>query len=412
MAGVLIGRRRTKAFVLPTLVICLVVVLASIGLGVDVGYLQLIKCRMQTAADAAAIGGVQEIKANGNQNAVTAAQGDAAANGFTNGANGVSVVVNQPPASGYYTADPTAVEVIITQNVNVLFMSVLGVQTVTVKARSVAHQGASSTCLYVLDPASSNAFQVSNGANVAVGCGIAVDSSSATAFTASGGARVTATAVNVAGGYQITNGASVSPTPVAHAGSQSDPLSYLVPPTVGACTQTNFSVGGGATKTINPGVYCNGINIANGATVTMTTGTYIVVGGGFNLGGGARITGNGVTIYLTSGSGYSYGPANISNGVTVQLTAPTTGSYAGILFYQDPKVASPAASSFAGGSSITFNGSLYFPTSALSYSNGSGGSYTILVSKTISFCGGTTLNADYSSLPGGSPAKGSATLSE
>ena len=144
----------------------------------------------------------------------------------------------------------------------------------------------------------------------------------------------------------------------------------------------------------------------------MKAGTYIIVGGGFKLAGGATVTGAGVTVFLTSGLGYGYGPVSISNGVAVTLSAPTSDPYAGILFYQDPGVASPATSSFGGGSSINFSGALYFPGSALSYSNGTGGSYTIIVTKTIDFSGGATLNADYSSLPGGPPVKGSAVLGE
>jgi len=404
--------RKRAGFVLFTLVITAAVILEFLGLAVDVGYLQLMKERVQTAADAAAIGGVQEIKLNGPANAAAAAVADAAANGFTNGVNSVTVTVNQPPLTGYYTGDSTAVEVIITQNVNVLFMSLLGFASMPVKARSVAHQAAGSGCVYVLDPSASGAFAVSNGVNVSLGCGLVVDSSSATALTASGGARLTASYINVAGAYQITNGATISPTPTTHVAAQSDPLSYLSPPSVGACTQTNYSLGGGSTKTINQGVYCGGITVSNGATMTMTAGTYTMLGGGFNLMGGATVTGTGVTIYLTGNSSHPYGPLSLSNGINVALTAPTTGSYAGILFYQDPTIASPAASTFSGGATSVLNGALYFPTSQVSYSNGVTAKYTILVAKTVSFTGGATFNADYSSLPAGSPVRGNATISE
>lgn len=368
---------------------------------------------MVTAADAAALGAVQEIRANGaTANAVTAARSDAGANGFTHGLNSTSVTVNRPPLSGSYTGDATAVEVIITQNVHVLFMSVLGLQTMPVKARSVAHQGPGTDCLYVLDGSAANAFQASNGVKVSVDCGIVVNSSSGTAFSASGGAKVTANSISVVGGTSISNGAKVTPDPSTGATAQGDPLSYLTAPPVGGCLKTDFSVGGGVTTSMDQGVYCSGIAIANGAKVTMNPGTYILRGGGFNLGGGAWISGTGVTIFLTGDATYPYRPVNIANGVKVDLAAPTTGQYAGILFYQDPAVASPAASSFGGGASINFTGALYFPTSALSYSNGTTGAYTILVTKTIDFSGGIKLNADYSSLPGGPPVKGKAVLCE
>ena len=71
-----------------------------------------------------------------------------------------------------------------------------------------------------------------------------------------------------------------------------------------------------------------------------------------------------------------------------------------------------ATSSFSGGASAILNGTLYFPTTGLSYSGGSSSAYTIIVADTVNFSGGATLNNNYSSLPGGSPVKGGATLSE
>jgi hypothetical protein len=58
------------------------------------------------------------------------------------------------------------------------------------------------------------------------------------------------------------------------------------------------------------------------------------------------------------------------------------------------------------------NGTLYFPTTALTFMGGSSSAYTIIVADTVNFSGGATLNNNYSSLPGGSPVKGGATLSE
>jgi hypothetical protein len=404
--------RRTGGFALITMVVCSVALLVCIGLGIDTAYLELMKTRMQTAADAAAVGGVQERKQNGAAGVATAAKADSALNGFTHGQNSVTVTVNNPPAAGYYTSDPSAVEVRISQNVGALFMSVLRITSVSVTARSVARQGAGTSCLYALEPSASNAFSISGGANLTVNCGVTVDSNNTLALNASGGAHVTATGISIVGGYQQSGGAILSPTPTTHATPESDPLSYLTPPSVGACSQNNWSASGGAVKAIAPGVYCGGINISGGATVTMASGTYILLGGGLNVSGASKLTGSGVTFYNTAGSGHPYGGVNLSGGTTLQLSAPTTGSLAGILFFQDPSISSPSPSTLSGGTSTQFDGALYFPTSALSYSGGAASDYTIIVSKTISFSGGTTLNSDYSSLPGGSPVKGSAVLSE
>jgi hypothetical protein len=241
-----------------------------------------------------------------------------------------------------------------------------------------------------------------------------VDSSSATAFSVSGGTTVTATTIGVVGGKTITGGSTVTPAPVTGVQQTSDPLANVAAPSVGACNYINFSVGGGQTKTIGPGVYCNGVTLGNGAKVTFSTGTYILKGGGLNIGGGVTATGSGVTFYNTQGGGYSYAPFSISNGATVTLAAPTTGSLAGILMFQDRSIQSAAVNSFQGGTSVSLNGALYLPNTPISYSNGTNvaGTYSIIVAKTASFTGGCKMNDDYSSLPGGSPVKGSAVLSE
>ena len=58
-------RRRSRGFILITMVASVVVILSIIGLAIDTGHLQLVKVRMQTAADAAALGAVQELRASG-----------------------------------------------------------------------------------------------------------------------------------------------------------------------------------------------------------------------------------------------------------------------------------------------------------------------------------------------------------
>ena len=85
---------------------------------------------------------------------------------------------------------------------------------------------------------------------------------------------------------------------------------------------------------------------------------------------------------------------------------------AGILFFQDRAIASPARQFHIRRGSSFFTGALYFPTSTLTYSGGTDTDYTIIVAKTAIFSGGTTLNNDYSSLPNGTPVKGNASLSE
>jgi hypothetical protein len=406
--------RRTRGFVLITMVASIVVILSIVGLAIDTGHLQLVKVRMQTAADAAVVGGVEELKANLTANVTSAALADAATNGFTDGQNTVTVVVNKPPASGYYTGDSTAVEVTIHQSVNTYFMALAGFGTMDVSARAVARRGPDSNCLYVLDPAMANAFSISGGAIVQVNCGVMINSSSSSALSISGNnTRLYARSVSIVGNYSTGGGALVTPEPYVRAPAEPDPLAAVGPPAVGACTATNFSITNGAVQTIPEGVYCNGISVSGGARLTLTTGgKYILKGGGLTVAGNSTLIGAEVTFYNTYATGYNYGPISLAGGATIHLSAPVSGPLTGMLFFQDRSVTGGTASNIAGGASSFFNGALYFPTTSLTYSGGTGTEYTIIVAKQLTCSGGTTLNNDYSSLPNGPPTKGSAWLGE
>jgi Putative Flp pilus-assembly TadE/G-like len=403
-----------RGFVLITMLCCLVVLVAFLGLAIDAGYLELVKTRMQTAADAAALGGVQEIKMNGVANLLAAARNDAALNGFTDGQHAVTVTVHNPPSGGYSAADSTGVEVVVAQQVSTFFMGIVGSWSVNLQARAVAHQGSGTTCLHVLDQAAAAAFSASGGANVQISCGVQVESASATAFKVWGGTTVTASSIGVFGGSSVVN-ATVTPTPVTGTPRQGDPLAYVLAPAVGnTCPNLNTSIGGGLTRTLNPGIYCNGITLSNGSNITFNPGTYILKGGGLDIGGGVTATGSGVTFYNTAGGGYTYGPFTFHNGPNITFSAPTTGPLAGILFFQDRGIVSPLVNSLFGGSTFSLVGSLYFPTTPISYSGGTNvsGTYSIIVAKTATFSGGCKMNNDYSSLPGGNPIKGNALISE
>lgn len=396
-----------------TMVVSAAALLACIGLAIDVGYLQLVKTRMQSAADAAALGGIQEFRMNGTAQIAAAARADAALNGFTHGVDTVTVAVNNPPSSGYSAADPMAVEVIISKTAGTFFMRTLGFTSSTVKARAVARLPITDSCLVALNPSAASAMTL-NGSGVFVRtlCGAAIDSTSSTALTVTAGATLLATSINVVGNYTEDRFSTVAPTPVTGAPSQVDPLSYVQPPPVGGCDHNNFKIVGNKTRTISPGVYCGGMSFDGGANVTLDPGTYVLLGGGLSINGGATLAGSGVTIYNTYNATHSYDGVNINGGGAVNLSAPTSGSLAGVLFFQDRTVTGGAASNFNGGAVLTLTGAVYFPTTLVNYSGGAAAVYTILIADQIGFSGGAEFKSNYAGLTGGTPLRGNAVLSE
>ena len=299
-----------------------------------------------------------------------------------------------------------AVSVSVQRALAVGLIRFTGITTSSVKAKATSGIVASvpPDCLYVLDPSAPDAFSVSGGASVTMNCGIAVNDSNAAAALITGGSSVSASAISITGGYTVNGGSTVSPLPVTGTPSSGDPFASAAGPATGSCTYTNYNPGWG-TWTLNPGTYCNGITISNGATATFNPGTYIINGGGIALIGGSTITGSGVMFYLT-GTNATYGSVTMSNGVHVTLSAQTSGPYLGLLFFQDRSIVSATNATFAGGASMQLTGSLYFPTTGVSYSNGASPTgNTAIVAKQVSFSGGVNMRYDPTGLKTGLLAK-------
>jgi len=257
----------------------------------------------------------------------------------------------------------------------------------------VVNAFATSACITTLSPAASKSFNASGGANVqAPQCGIQVNSASTDAFNVSGGNTVVAaTAISVAGGSSISGGAVVTPAPQKGA-AVPDPLAGVQAPAVGAiCDYTNWHNAGAA---LNPGTYCGGITVSGGFSVTFNPGTYILLGGGLNISGGAAATGTGVSFYNTSDASHAYKPIVVSGGGGgISLAAPRSGPLAGVLFFQDRAIANTSQNTLSGGNTTSFEGALYFPSTPLVYSGGSAtthGLYTIIVANTVTFSGGSS----------------------
>ena len=101
--------------------------------------------------------------------------------------------------------------------------------------------------------------------------------------------------------------------------------------------------------------------------------------------------------YLTSDATRPYGPLTVDNyynasSVPLTLSAPTSGTYLGVLFFQNRSITKSVASSnpnsIAGGIYMTLTGSLYFPTTSVSFQNSNLAMTMAVVADTVSFLGG------------------------
>jgi len=380
--------------------LCMTIILGFLALSVDMGVVFCVKRSAQTAADSAAITGAQEIK---YADVTSAAKADSARNGYTDGTGGVTVTVNNPPANGPHSGNAAYVEVIVAKAQATYFMNLFNQGSMTVKARSVATMGTTQNCVYTLGPSGTD-ITVSGGADVEMpSCAIYGDSSSSSDLSINGGSTLNTAAINLVGNYTNTGGSSLTPTPTTGIAPVSDPLAYLSPPSFNASSCLNDpKLGGGVTTSIGPssgGTICyNGLSIGGGATAALKPGVYII-NGAFKIDGGSGVTGSGVTFYLPAGASVSF-----NGGTVFALTAPTSGTYNGILFYQDRS--NSTAGTINGGATATLQGILYFPDANLTWNGGSAtGVYASVVAGSLSFTGGTAFH-NYAKVNANTPLSG------
>ena len=171
-------------------------------------------------------------------------------------------------------------------------------------------------------------------------------------------------------------------------------------------------ISGDSSVTLQPGTYFGGIRIAGNANITFSPGTYILGGGGLTVSGRVTLKGSGVTFYNSSAPGFAYAPIDLRRRVAANLSAPTSGTFEGFLFFQDPSVpVGSAGLTILGNSSSTFDGIIYSPNTAITYAGDSSASgYTVVVAYKMAFTGDRTSNFgdNYSSLADGAPIKSSA----
>src|SRR5207244_12471382 len=129
--------------VLVLVAIALVVLVSFVALAVDAGFMWGTRRKMQSAADAAASAGA--VASRQGYNVTSAANKVASLNGFTDGANGVTIAVHNP-YSGCGTST-NCVQVIIDQAISTYFLMVLGFGSMHVKPSAAAGTTISRCCV-------------------------------------------------------------------------------------------------------------------------------------------------------------------------------------------------------------------------------------------------------------------------
>ena len=367
-------------------------VLSSVAAAVEFGVLAHRTSQLQNAADAGALAAARQlsIARSSSDGVLSAAQAMVAASvepGFE-----LSVTA---------TVLGNAVEVNVTQMAASLFGKIMGTESYSLAAKAVARVTSARLCMLALEPDKKGAIDVNQSATLtAPKCSVVSNSRSRSGIVAADGSRIDAEAVCSAGG--IDGKEKFVRPPTTDCPSIGDPLGDRPTPKVGPCTFKKLVIKGG-TQSLIPGVYCDGLKITDGATVTLSPGIYVIQGGKFVVEKAATLEGEDVGLFLTGKS------------TTLEFSIPTQR-----LACLHPKKAKWLGSSFStivsdkmdkhriySNNARKLLGTIYMPNGALYIDSkkrlADRSDYTVIIARSVELFDGPdlVLNANYegSSVP-------------
>jgi len=346
--------------------------LLGIGLALDTGQLFVARRAAQTAADAGAWAGAAILYAGGSAaQARTAAATDATRNGYTDGGY-VTVTTASPPATGTYAGDPGYVEVTITEQVltRFLFGASSGRTAITVRAVAGLARSGAGQALIVTRSSGPGTFSVAASTKLTItGGGTNTNTTHSNAVQIGSNGLVTATFNRVTGGVNAADAGRMSPAPTTGVAAAADPFASIAgPSTSGVPSYAGQSITN-ATVTLSPGLYTGLITVGNNGIAQLNGGTYIFRAGLTTTSNGSIVLAgtNGVLLYNANASypaaGGVCGSLSLAGTGTLTLTASKTGSYAGMLVFQDRSCTGGVAATVRTGT--TLGGTLYIPAATL-----------------------------------------------
>ena len=198
---------------------------------------------------------------------------------------------------------------------------------------SAAASGQSNICVIVQSPTAANAFHLTGDASVTAAECSAYSNSAHTKGVAAAGLSKLTTELSCSGGGYSGSSTNFDPLPLTDCPQISDPLAARAAtidsslPTA-TCSHTDLEIRA-KKKSLLPGVYCEGLRITKGSTVSLSPGVYVIKDGELRVDGKSTIEGTGVSfVFVGEKTGLEF-----KNDSTVSLTAPEEGSLAGLLMY-------------------------------------------------------------------------------
>ena len=386
-------RKSTQGNVMTLMGLSMVPLVGTVGLAVDGAQWITWKRELRSAADAGAIAGANSLKNGGDATAVDAAVRKVL--GYNTQRSYTINAIETPPTAGQFAGQQGFVRIVLSTQKKLPFSSMFLSATPTISVEAVSQASSEVVnCMIALATVNS-ALTITGSASVNMNCGLQSNSN----LDATSSDSIKAGALSAVGvvneGNSITSDTAVN----NGAASASDPFAGLFGDPSQVCS--SWPLISGANNTLSAGCY-KGIQVQANAKLTLNPGTYYLGEKGLSIGGNATVTGDGVTLIFTNTSSpfnsAKIGTFSAQGTSTVQLTAPTTGTYAGIIIYQDSRtpLGSGVNSGFSvtGDSNSTFDGAIYAPSTKVTFTGNSGMTTDCLqiISQYIAFSGNTSVS--------------------
>ena len=384
-------------------------VLGSAGLASDTIQWTLWKRQLQRAADSAAMAGVYAIASDravgdcsdiAGSTYVKPVAYDLKKNYKVVGITPTCAVTN-PPSVGGFTADPRAVRVSLSIQKRLAFSGLFLPTAPTITATSTATIVPSGKyCVISLEENAVTGINATGSTDVDLGCGMITNSTSLTAAVATGSSEVTASPIAAVGGIPASThwgtGTVLQPFTLA----QEDPFKDVPIPSYDPSSCSNFpnvKNGDVLDRSADTGVICFKTAMDPKGTLILGKATYVLNGAGLDLNNtGSKISCNECTIIFTSSTAAT-DPTSIKspnvNGGVLDMVAPKTGTYKGIMMYQDRRATADNSIQINGNNGSKMEGAYYFPRADFTFNGTSGIDSKCLqiVTKRVTFTGNSNI---------------------
>ncbi|QRM27652.1 pilus assembly protein TadG-related protein [Microvirga sp. VF16] len=388
------------------------ILIGGMALGAETGYWYYTQRKLQHAADVAAhAAGIRKRVGDSQMRLETAALQVATISGFVpvKVAEGqtqtvTNFAVHNPPQSGAYTKQSTAVEVNLYETHPRMLSSIFSDDPIRIAARAVAKlEGGSPACVLALSETKQKAIEVSGSSSATLkDCSVAANSVQPDAYyMPNSTAYLSADCISTVGEAAIKNPSpdlldlKVCTSVQENAPKTLDPYADVLEPnlsTAPACEAKNKFDG---PVTIAPATgnimrFCNGLTL-KGAITFKEDVLYIIDGGELKITGG-ELHGDRVTFFFANDA-----TADLAGRPLLDLSAPSTGPYAGLLFFSSRCDLSPTTCGevfkITGNVGSTVQGALYLPGSAVEFLGNSESTNDCLqvIADKVTFTGNSTI---------------------